>query len=414
MPPDRRRRAGASRRSTTPPWWFVVPALLLFAFVVLVPSARGVYYAFTDWDGLIPDFSFDRLRQLHRTCSDDRATRCRRVWHTLLIAVAITVIQNGIGLLLALGVNSTIKSRNVLRVLLFAPAVITPIVTAYLWRNLLGPDGAVNSLLGAVGLGSLAAGLAGRPGPRAVVGRRWSIVWQFAGYSMVIFLAGLQSIPGRSTRRPPSTARARSGASGRSIRPLLAPAFTINLMLSIIGGIKLFDQVYALTGGGPGHATDTLSTLIYKDAFTLGEFGYSIALAVVLTVIVAIASDRPVRRAVPQREGGVVNRYRPRTLALELVMIAVGAGLRASRCTCWSTWPSGRRRTPRRRSAPTTSPTLRQLHRRRGSRAALGGALVNSVAGHRRSAWSSCWPSRRWPRTRWPASPPAGRAARSC
>ena len=73
-------------------------------------------------------------------------------------------------------------------------------------------------------------------------------------------------------------------------RPLLAPAFTINLMLSIIGGIKLFDQVYALTGGGPGHATDTITTLIYKDGFTLGEFGYSIALAVVLTIIVAVAS----------------------------------------------------------------------------------------------------------------------------
>ena len=73
-------------------------------------------------------------------------------------------------------------------------------------------------------------------------------------------------------------------------RALLAPAITINLMLSIIGGIKLFDQVFALTGGGPGHATDTLSTLIYKDAFTLGEFGYSIALAVVLTIVVAVAS----------------------------------------------------------------------------------------------------------------------------
>jgi raffinose/stachyose/melibiose transport system permease protein len=70
----------------------------------------------------------------------------------------------------------------------------------------------------------------------------------------------------------------------------LAPAFTVNLMLSIIGGIKLFDQVYALTGGGPGHATDTMSTLIYKDAFTLGEFGYSVALAVVLTIIVAVVS----------------------------------------------------------------------------------------------------------------------------
>jgi raffinose/stachyose/melibiose transport system permease protein len=123
----------------------------------------------------------------------------------------------------------------------------------------------------------------------------WSIVavivWQFAGYSMVIFLAGLQSIP-----REVYEAAAIDGAGPVRLfwsvtRPLLAPAFTINLMLSIIGGIKLFDQVYALTGGGPGHATDTLSTLIYKDAFTLGEFGYSIALAVVLTVIVAVVSS---------------------------------------------------------------------------------------------------------------------------
>jgi raffinose/stachyose/melibiose transport system permease protein len=204
--------------------------------------------------------------------------------------VAITVIQNGIGLLLALGVNTIIRSRNVLRVFLFAPAVITPIVTAYLWRNLLGPDGAVNSLLGAVGLDSWRQNWLGDPDLAL-----WSvvavIVWQFAGYSMVIFLAGLQSIP-----QEIHEAAAIDGAGPvrrfwSVVRPLLAPALTINLMLSIIGGIKLFDQVYALTGGGPGHATDTLSTLIYKDAFTLGEFGYSIALAVVLTAVVALVSS---------------------------------------------------------------------------------------------------------------------------
>jgi raffinose/stachyose/melibiose transport system permease protein len=281
----RARRAG---RRPAPPWWFAVPALLLFAFVVLVPSARGVYYAFTDWDGLSPDFSFVGLGNFVEMLSDPAAKQA--VAHTLVIAVAITVIQNGIGLLLALGVNSTIKSRNVLRVLLFAPAVITPIVTAYLWRNLLGPDGAVNSLLDAVGLGFLRQDWLGDPDLAlwSIVG---VIVWQFAGYSMVIFLAGLQSVP-----REIYEAAAIDGAGAvrrfwSVIRPLLAPAFTINLMLSIIGGIKLFDQVYALTGGGPGHATDTLSTLIYKDAFTLGEFGYSVALAVVLTIVVAVVSS---------------------------------------------------------------------------------------------------------------------------
>jgi len=275
------------RRRTTPPWWFAAPAMLLFAFVVLVPSARGVHYAFTDWDGLDPNFSFVGLDNFAAIPRDPDAVQA--IWHTLLIAVSITVIQNGFGLLLALGVNTVIKSRNVLRVFLFAPAVITPIVTAYLWRNLLGPDGAVNSLLTAVGLSSWQQDWLGDPQLAlwSVVG---VIVWQFGGYSMVIFLAGLQSVPTEIYEAAVMDGAGPVRRFWSVTRPLLAPAFTINLMLSIIGGIKLFDQVYALTNGGPGHATDTISTLIYKDAFTLGEFGYSIALAVVLTLIVAVAS----------------------------------------------------------------------------------------------------------------------------
>ena len=285
-----RRRVTArvtTRRRTTPPWWFALPALGLFAFVVLVPSIRGVFYAFTDWDGLDPTFSLIGLGNFGEMFQDGDAMKA--ISHTLVIAVAITIIQNGVGLLLALGVNTMIKSRNVLRVFLFAPAVVTPIVTAYLWRNLLGPGGAVNGLLEAVGLASWQHDWLGDPQLAlwSIVG---VIVWQFSGYSMVIFLAGLQSIP----KEIYEAAALDGGGSVRRfwsvVRPLLAPAFTINLMLSVIGGIKLFDQVYALTGGGPGHATDTMSTLIYKDAFTLGEFGYSIALAVVLTIIVAVVS----------------------------------------------------------------------------------------------------------------------------
>jgi raffinose/stachyose/melibiose transport system permease protein len=285
--PPRPAERPTARLRTTPPWWFALPAFALFAFVVLIPSVRGVYYAFTDWDGLDPNFSFVGLGNFADVADDPDARQA--IGNTLLIAVAITIIQNGLGLLLALGVNSFIKSRNVLRVFLFAPAVITPIVTAYLWRNLLGPDGAVNGLLGAVGLDAWERNWLGDPELAL-----WSvvavIVWQFAGYSMVIFVAGLQSIPSEVYEAAAIDGAGPVRRFWSVTRPLLAPAFTINLMLSIIGGIKLFDQVWALTGGGPGHATDTLSTLIYKDAFTLGEFGYSIALAVVLTLIVAVVS----------------------------------------------------------------------------------------------------------------------------
>jgi ABC-type sugar transport system permease subunit len=94
----------ARRRSrTNAPWWFALPAMLLFAFVVLVPSARGVYYAFTDWDGLDPSFAFVGMDNFVEMFSDPVAAQA--IWHTLLIAVAVTVIQNGFGLLLALGVT---------------------------------------------------------------------------------------------------------------------------------------------------------------------------------------------------------------------------------------------------------------------------------------------------------------------
>src|SRR5256714_10043689 len=149
--PDRRPVIARGRRRTGPPWWFALPAMLLFAFVVLVPSVRGVYYAFTDWDGLDPHFSFVALANFVEMVGDHVALQA--VWHTLLIAVSITIIQNGLGLLLALGVNSAIKSRNVLRGFLFAPAVVTPIVPAYPWRNLLGPDGPGDTPLPAGGAG---------------------------------------------------------------------------------------------------------------------------------------------------------------------------------------------------------------------------------------------------------------------
>ena len=283
--PAIRRRAAGRRRPNL--WLFVLPAAALYAFVVLWPSLQGAGLAFTDWDGLSARKDFVGLEQFRDVFGDDKARAA--VGRTLLIALTITIVQNLVGLLLALGVNSRIKSRNVLRVLLFAPAIITPVATAYLWQNLLSPGGAINSVLGAVGLDGLRRNWIGDSDYAL-----WSIclviVWQFAGYSMVIFLANLQGI---STEVIEASYVDGAGPVRRFfsiIRPELAPAITINLMLSIIGGLKLFDQVWVMTGGGPGGATDTMSTLIYKNAFQFGDFGYGIAMALVLTLLVAVLS----------------------------------------------------------------------------------------------------------------------------
>jgi raffinose/stachyose/melibiose transport system permease protein len=190
VPLTRRARLLPSLRSST--WWFALPALALYAFIVLVPTARGSFYSFTNWDGLNPVQHWVGLDNFRRILHDGAARGAVR--HTVEIAIAITIIQNLVGLLLALGVNTHIKSRNLVRVLLFAPAVMTPVVVAYLWQYMYSPPGAINRGLDAVGLHGLRQDWLGNPTLAL-----WSIVavivWQFAGYSMVIFLAGLQSIP---------------------------------------------------------------------------------------------------------------------------------------------------------------------------------------------------------------------------
>jgi raffinose/stachyose/melibiose transport system permease protein len=269
------------------PFYFVIPAAVLYAFVVLWPSLQGVGFAFTNWDGLSQTKDFVGLHQFAKVFQDQAALSA--LGHSLELAVGITVAQNLIGLLLALGVNSRIKSKNVLRVFLFAPAVITPVAAAFIWQYMLTPEGIVNELLRDVGLGAVQPNWFGDP-HIALVSIAMIVVWEYAGYSMVIFLAGLQGVPEETIE---ASLVDGAGAFRRFwyvVRPELAPALTINLMLSVIASLKLFDQVQVTTGGGPGHATETLSTVIYKNVFQFNQFGYGIALALILTICVAIIS----------------------------------------------------------------------------------------------------------------------------
>lgn len=281
-------------------WLFMVPAALFYVFVVVWPSLQGAGYAFTDWNGLSASKRFVGGEQFAKLIQDPDALGA--IWHTILIAVTITVVQTLVGLLLALGVHTRIKSRNVLRVLLFAPVIITPVATGYLWRNLLSPDGAANQLLAAVGLSSFQQAWLGNS-DYAIWCICLVVVWQCAGYSMVIFLANLEGIS------PDVLEAAEVDGAGvfrkfwSIIRPELAPALTINLMLSIIGGLKLFDQVWVMTMGGPGSATDSLSTLLYKSAFLYGNFSYGIAIALVLTVLSVVVSSAQYRTLRRQNAG---------------------------------------------------------------------------------------------------------------
>jgi raffinose/stachyose/melibiose transport system permease protein len=265
------------------PWVLAVPGLVaLFAFHFL-PIGSGGYYAFTSWNGLAHArwVGLANFRQIFVDASARGA-----LWHTLELAGCFVVAVNAIGLGLALGLNRTLKSRHFLRLIFFAPVAISPLAIAYIWQWIFQYQGALNRILGGVGLESWRRAWLGEPSTAI-----WTIlvvmIWQFSGLAMVLYLAGLQGIS-----EDIYEATLIDGASlwfrlRTVVLPLLAPAITVSATMTLTIGLRVFDQVMALTGGGPVTATETLATQVYKQTFYLGRYGYGAAFALILTTLIA-------------------------------------------------------------------------------------------------------------------------------
>ncbi|BEP13976.1 sugar ABC transporter permease [Acidothermaceae bacterium B102] len=273
------------RRNGTGLWWFALPALVIYVFVVLIPSGRGVYYAFTGWSFTSPA-KWVGLQNFSKDLQGDAGSAAVR---TIEIALVVVVIQNLLGLALALLLNGRIRGRNVLRTVIFAPLVISPLVVGYLFQYIFGPPdvGAANAVLHALGIGQI--DFLGDPtwALRVIV---LTVIWQFTGATMVIYLAGLQGVPPELMEAAAIDGAGYWKSFWHVTRPLLAPAFTINLMIGLIGGLKIFDQIFALTGGGPGGQTETISIQLYFLFSHFGYYGRAAALAVILTIGVAALS----------------------------------------------------------------------------------------------------------------------------
>lgn len=276
------KHGGRAHRPPSVPWVFAAPALTCAIVLYLLPNVSALYYSLTQWDGLTHP-SFRGVGNFVDLYHDDGARRALR--NTLLLAGVFALAVNVIGLALAVGTHRVLKSRNFLRALFFAPLVISPLAVSYVWQYMLQPEGPVNAILGGIGLGALEHPWLGDP-TTALWVLVIPLVWQFSGFAMVVYLAGLQGIPEELYE-----ASSVDGASAlerfRSITlPQLAPSMTVVVALSTIIGLRLFDQVLALTGGGPANATETLATELYQQAFTFTRFGYATALAVVLSALI--------------------------------------------------------------------------------------------------------------------------------
>jgi raffinose/stachyose/melibiose transport system permease protein len=278
------RRGGGGRRDV--PWLFLAPAALAYLLVMVGPSVATAVLSLTDFTGLRDDLNWVGLAHYRETLQDPQASGALR--NTLLLTGVSVVVQNVLGLALAVALHKPFRGRTLLRVVFFAPVVLSPVVIGYLWQYIYSPNGGINRLLEVAGLGSLQQVWLGDP-TLALWAIAVVMVWQSVGFTMIIFAAGLQGVPQELTE----AAEIDGAGSWRRFRdvtlPLLAPALTINLALSLVNGLRTFDQVLAMTGGGPGYATETVSTVIYKQ-FANGEYAYSTALAVELTIAIVALS----------------------------------------------------------------------------------------------------------------------------
>jgi len=255
----------------------------LFAFH-FVPIGVGSYFAFTSWNGL-SHATWVGTKNFRDIFADQSARAA--LWHTLELAGCFVVAVNAIGLTLALALNRAVRTRHLLRSLFFAPVAVSPLAIAFLWQWIFDAQGGLNLVLADVGLESWQRAWLGDP--RTAI---WTIlvvmIWQFSGLAMVLYLAGLQGISDDVYE-----ATLVDGASAwfslrKVVLPLLAPAVTVSATVTLIIGLRVFDQVMALTKGGPVDATETLATQIYKQTFYLGRFGYGAAFALLLTALIAV------------------------------------------------------------------------------------------------------------------------------
>lgn len=263
-------------------WIFVGPILLAFLTVVIAPLLRGIYFSFTDWNGISNNTEIVGLKNYIKVFSDQGFRDSLKF--TFKFTLASVIIINLIGFLLALLVTRKIKGSNVLRSIFFMPNLIGGLILGFVWQFIFTK--AFSAIGSFTGLGVFNGWLS------TTETGFWGLVilmaWQMSGYMMIIYIAALQNIP-ESLFEAAKIDGAGSFDRLRFITiPMVMPAFTVGIFLSLANSFKLFDQNLALTGGGPFGSTEMLALNIYKTAFTRNDFGLAQAKAVIFLILVAI------------------------------------------------------------------------------------------------------------------------------
>jgi ABC-type sugar transport system permease subunit len=268
----------------------MLPAILLISFVYFIPLLASVYISLTDWNGMGWNMNFVGFKNFTNMFHGQNIQNA--LFNNFKFFIIIVFGQNFAAVIIAVLLNNKSRGSKIYRASLFLPTLVSTIAVGFIWTLIFDPiSGPLPMLtkflkipyfnkttwLGDPNIVLLLIALVN--------------IWQWTGWNTVIYFAGLQSIP--------SDLYESSEIDGASVLkkfwhitiPMLAPAITINTVVTTIGVLKIFDLPFVMTGGGPGHVTETLAIMIYTESFIANKIGYGTALSLVLFVMVLVIAS---------------------------------------------------------------------------------------------------------------------------
>ncbi|MGL4344654.1 MAG: carbohydrate ABC transporter permease [Cellulosilyticaceae bacterium] len=266
-------------------WCFLLPGLILLCIFVCYPIIYSVPLAFTNYS-VIQETQFVGFDNFRRILKDPQFTVS--MINSLKYIITVPIIQC-LALLVAILLNSKIKGIKFFRVAYYIPVVTSMVAVSIMWSWLLSQDGLINYIL--INLGIIDQKVSWLTnGSTALYTLMFITIWKGIGYYMVIYLAGLQSVPQEIQEASLVDGANKWQQITRITLPMLKPYILYCSVLSLMSAIKVFDEVFVLTKGGPGVTTMTASYFIYKRGFEYFEFGYAAAGGLILSVVVLILS----------------------------------------------------------------------------------------------------------------------------
>lgn len=266
---------------------FVLPGFFIYSVFFVGPTIAAFFLSFTDWNGISPTFNYVGISNYKDMLLDDPIF-LSSLSNNIKFTLAVLIFQTMLSLFFALLLVKNTKINILYRALFFFPTIIASVSIAFTWTFMYDPNiGAVNTLIRAIGLDSLAQSWLGDK-KIAIYSLAFVQFWMHTGQMLIIFVAGLHSIPNELYEAASIEGASKTQKFRFITWPLLAPSATIVIAYTTIQSFKSFDLVIAMTNGGPSYATEILSTFLYHNAFINFKFGYASAAAVIFMIIISI------------------------------------------------------------------------------------------------------------------------------